>query len=161
MHGDLHEVMRRIIDRSLIGEATAEEQRELGEHLRECGACQQYAEDGRRAIAGLGGFSFAANVGLERRVMAALAVRARQLNAVELSQQRIVRSCVAALVLTVVGSIGGWLAGDLLEAVFHVARGNAQTGVLAFWVLPSWGFTLLLPLVLLLSGRAREKGSVR
>jgi predicted anti-sigma-YlaC factor YlaD len=161
MHGDLHEAMRQIIDRSLTGEAMAEEQREVGEHLRECEACRQYSEDGRRAIAGLGGFSFAADVGLERRVVAALAVRARQLEAAQISRRRMVRSCVAALVLTVVGSVGGWLAGDVLGAVFHVARGNAQTGVLAFWVLPSWGFTLLLPLVLLLSGRAREKGSVR
>jgi predicted anti-sigma-YlaC factor YlaD len=165
MHGDLdsdrHGAMRRMIDRSLAGEATAEEQQSLREHLRECGACQQYADAGRRAVAGLGGFSFAAGPGLERKVMAALAVRARQLESTELSRRRIVRSCVGALVLTVLGSIGGWMAGDLLVGLLHLARGQTQAGVLALWVLPSWGFTLVLPLVLLLSARsARQKGRV-
>jgi hypothetical protein len=93
--------------------------------------------------------------------MAALAVRAAQLEAAQLSRRRIVRSCVAALVLTVLGSMGGWLAGDLLAAVLHLARGQTQAGVLAFWVLPSWGFTLLLPLVLLSARSARQKGSAR
>jgi predicted anti-sigma-YlaC factor YlaD len=158
MHTDGHEVMRERIDRSLAGEATDEQL--LREHLGECEACRQYAEDGRRAIAGLTGFVFAADPLLEEKVVAALAARARQLERTRLSRRQIVQSCVAALVLTVVGSIGGWLAGDLLAAALHLARGQAQTGVLALWVLPSWGFTLLLP-VLLYVRSARQKGSVQ
>ena len=154
-----HEAMQQMIDRSLAGDATVEEQQLLREHLRDCAGCQQYTDDGRRAIAGIGGFSFAADAGLERKVLVALAVRAAQLDAAQFSRRRIVRSCVAALVLTVLGSIGGWLAGDLLVAVLHLARGQTQAGVLALWVLPSWGFTLLLPLVLLLARSARQKGS--
>jgi predicted anti-sigma-YlaC factor YlaD len=161
MHSDRHGEMREMIDRSLAGEATADEQQRLREHLGECGECRQYAEDGRRAVAGLGGFSFAAEPELQAKVMASLEVRARQLETTQLSRRRIVRSCLAALVLTVLGSIGGWLTGDLLVAVLHLARGQTQAGVLALWVVPSWGFTLLFPLVLLLARRAaRQKGSV-
>ena len=160
MHSDEHEAMRTMIDRSLAGEATDADEQRLREHLGECSECRRYAEDGRRAVAGLSGFSFAAGPQLQAKVMASLGVRARQLEA-QLSRRRMVRSCLAALVLTVLGSIGGWLTGDLLGAVLHLARGQTHAGVLALWVLPSWGFTLLFPLVLLLSGRAaRQKGSV-
>lgn len=157
---DRHEAMRQIIDQSLAAEISTEAQRSLSGHLRNCAACRQYAEDERRAIAALGGFSFASDPGLEAKVMASLAVRARQLEAAQLSRRRIVRSCLAALLLTALGSIGGWFAGDLLVAILHLARGQMQAGVLALWVLPSWGFTLLFPLVLLLARRTREKGSV-
>ena len=79
----------------------------------------------------------------------------------ELVSDKVPNPGLAALVLTVLGSIGGWLTGDLLVAVLHLARGQTQASVLAFWVLPSWGFTLLFPLVLLLARRAaRQKGSV-
>jgi predicted anti-sigma-YlaC factor YlaD len=160
MHSDRHGAMREMIDRSLAGEATDAEEQRLREHLGECGECRQYAEDGRRVLEGLGGFLFATEPGLQSKVMASLAPRARQLEAAQIGP-RMVRSCVAALVLTVLGSIGGWLTADLLVAVLHLARGQTQAGVLALWVLPSWGFTLLFPLVLLLARRAaRQKGSV-
>jgi predicted anti-sigma-YlaC factor YlaD len=161
MHSDRHDAMRQIIDRSLAGEASAQEQHTLNEHLRDCAVCRQYAEDGRRALAGLGGFSFAADSALEAKVMAALTVRARQLEAAELSHGRIVRICLAALLLTILGSLFAWNLGTPLATALHLQPGKAQTGVLALWLVPSWAFALLFPIVLLLAGRsARQKGSV-
>jgi predicted anti-sigma-YlaC factor YlaD len=73
MQADIHNLMRHLIDKSLVGEASPEEQQMLREHLRGCAQCDKYASDGRRAIAGLGGFSFAANPDLQAKVCAALA----------------------------------------------------------------------------------------
>lgn len=165
MHTDRHNAMREIVDRSLAGEASAEEQQRLREHLRECAACQQYAEDGRRAIAGLGGFSFG-DIGqegrrLEEKVVAALITRAQQLDAAQLSRRRFVRSCLVALLLTVAGTLVALQAGGPLAAILHLPPADTQVGVLALWVLPSWVFTLAFPCVLLLFGRAaHRKGSV-
>lgn len=158
---DPHKAMRQIIDRSLVGEASPQEQQELRKHLPECAACQKYASDSRRAIAALGGFSFAANADLQAKVFAALAERAQQLEAAQPGRRRIVRTCIIAFLLTIVGSFGAWHVGNPLAVVLHLEPAQARTGVLALWVLPSLCFSLLLPVVLLLSARsANTKGSV-
>jgi hypothetical protein len=161
MQADLHNAMRRIIDRSLVGEASPQEQQSLLEHLRGCPQCDTYASDSRRVIAGLGGFSFAATPDLQAKVFAALAQRAQQLEAAQPSRRRIVRICIFALLLTIVGSFGALQAGNPLAVVLHLEPAEAQAGVLALWVLPSLCLSLLLPVVLLLSSRsAKSKGSV-
>ena len=91
MQTDLHDAMRHIIDSSLVGEASAQEQQELRKHLLECAACQKYASDSRRAIVGLNGFSFAADPGLQAKVHAALDLRIQQLQAAQPNRQRIVQ----------------------------------------------------------------------
>ena len=78
LHPDLHQAMRQIVDKSLVGEASPDEQQTLRKHLLACDACQKYASDSRRAIVSLGGFSFASfatDPGLQDKVHAALAVR--------------------------------------------------------------------------------------
>ena len=161
MQTDRHQSMRHIIDRSLAGEISSREQQSLREHLHACAACQKYAEDSRRAVAGLGGFSFAANPDLQEKVFAALAQRAQQLEAAQPGRQRIVRTCIVALLLTVVGSLAALHLGGPLAGLFNLQPSPAQAGVLALWVLPSLCFSLLLPLVLLLSARStKTKGSV-
>jgi anti-sigma factor RsiW len=161
MQTDLHESMRQLIDRSLAGEVSPTEQHSLREHLHECAACQKYADESRRAIAGLGGFSFAANPDLQGKVLSALAERAQQLEAAEPGRRRIVRTCIIAFLLTFVGSLAALHLDGPLAGLFHVEPSQAHTGVLALWALPSLCFSLLLPLVLLLSARpAKAKGSV-
>src|SRR5258708_10046148 len=105
MQTDRHQSMRHIIDRSLEGEISPREQQSLREHLHACAACQKYADDSRRALAGLGGLSFAANPDLQAKGFAALAQRAQQLEAAQPGRRRIVRTCIVALLLTVVGSL--------------------------------------------------------
>jgi anti-sigma factor RsiW len=161
MQTDLHKSMRQLIDRSLAGELSPTEQHSLREHLRECAACQKYADDSRRAIAGLGGFSFAANPDLQAKVFAALAQRAQQLEAAQPSRRRIVRTCIIALLLTVVGSLAALHLGDPLAGLLHLGPAETQVGVLALWVLPSLCFCLFLPALLLLPARSTNtKGSV-
>jgi predicted anti-sigma-YlaC factor YlaD len=161
MQTDLHQSMRHLFDRSLAGELSSTENHSLHDHLHECAACQKYADDSRRAIAGLGGFSFAANPDLQVKVFSALAQRAQQLEAAQPARRRIARTCVIAFLLTIVGSLAALHFNGPLAGLFHLEPSQAQAGVLALWALPSLCFSLLLPLVLLLSARsAKAKGSV-
>jgi anti-sigma factor RsiW len=161
---DPHQAMRHIIDKSLVGEASPVEQQALRKHLLACAACQKYASDSRRAIVSLSGFSFApfaTDPGLQAKIHAALDTRAQQLHATQPSRRRIAQVSIAALLLTIVGSFGALHVGSPLGALLHLDPAAAQSGVVALWVLPSLFFSLLLPVVLLLSARsAKTKGSV-
>jgi anti-sigma factor RsiW len=162
---DPHQAMRQIIDKSLVGEASPQEQQELRKHLLACAACQKYASDSRRAIVSLNGFSFApfaTDPGLQAKVHASLDLRAQQLQATQPGRRRIAEVSILALVLTIVGSFGALRFGSPLAALLHLEPAQMQTGVVALWVLPSLCFSLVLPLVLLLSARSTNaKGSAR
>jgi anti-sigma factor RsiW len=162
---DPHQAMRQIIDKSLVGEASPQEQQELRKHLFACAACQKYASDSRRAIVSLNGFSFApfaTDPGLQAKVHASLDLRAQQLQATQPGRRRIAEVSILALVLTIVGSFGALRFGSPLAALLHLEPAQMQTGVVALWVLPSLCFSLVLPLVLLLSARSTNaKGSAR
>jgi anti-sigma factor RsiW len=164
MQADLHNAMRHIIDKSLVGEASAQEQQSLREHLRACAQCETYADDGRRAIAGLSGFSFApfaTDPGLQAKVHAALDLRAQQLQTAQPGRRRILQVSIAALLLTIAGSFGALHIGNPLAAIFHLAPAQAQAGLFTFWIAPSWCFALLLPVLLLVSARsASRKGQI-
>ena len=161
MQTDLHDAMRHIIDKSLVGEASAPEQQELRKHLLECAACQKYASDCRRAIVSLSGFSFAADAGLQAKVHAALDLRMQQLQATQPNRQRIVRISIVALLLTIVGSFGALHLGDPLAAALHLPLAQAQAGLFTFWIAPSWCLALLVPVLLLVSARsANKKGQI-
>jgi len=161
MQTDLHQSMRHLIDRSLAGELSSTEHHSLRDYLHACAACQKYADDSRRVIAGLGGFSFPANEDLQAKVFAALAQRAQQLEAAQPARRRIVHTCIAALLLTIVGSLAALHLGNPLAGLLHLEPAKTQTGVLALWVLPSLCFCLFLPALLLLPGRSmNKKGSV-
>jgi anti-sigma factor RsiW len=161
MQTDLHNDMRQIIDKSLMGEASPQEQQALRKHLLACAACQKYASDSRRAIVSLNGFSFAADPGLQSKVHAALDQRMQQLQATQPGRRRIVRVSIIALLLTIVGSLGALHIGSPLGALLHLEPAAAQTGVVALWILPSLCFCLFLPVLLLLRARSTNaKGSV-
>src|ERR1700733_11020357 len=104
MQADRHHEIRRIIDRSLEGAASLQEEQTLREHLLICAPCQEYLNASHRAIAGLGGFSFEVNPDLHRKVLAALTVRAQKLDSKRAGQKPMLWSFAAALVLTICGS---------------------------------------------------------
>ena len=161
MQTDLHDAMRHIIDSSLVGEASAQEQQELRKHLLECAACQKYASDSRRAIVGLNGFSFAADPGLQAKVHAALDLRIQQLQAAQPNRQRIVQVSIAAILLTIVGSFAALHLGDPLATLLHLPVAQAQAGLFTLWIAPSWCLALLVPVLLLVSaGSANRKGQI-
>ena len=163
MQADLHHAMRQLIDKSLAGEASPQEQHALGEHLRACAQCESYASHGRRAIAALSGFAFVPDPGSQEKIHAALALRAQQLQAAEPRTRmvRIIQITVAALALTIAGSFGAARLGNVLATLLHLPAAQAHTGLLTFWIAPSWCFALLLPVLLLVSARsANRKGQI-
>ncbi len=156
MSAERHLDFEQRIDRSLAGAAPAEEQRALAEHVRSCAACADYLSASQRAVAGLKGFSFEAGPGLNARVMAAARARAEELEA----RRRWIGLSVVALVLTVLGTvvdlrIGRWVAG-----FFGLPSVEVHHGLMALWILPSFGLLLLFPLLPLLAAR-RSGESVR
>ena len=159
MQVDCHQEIRYIIDRSLVGAASSQEEQTLREHLPSCVACQGYLKASHQAIAGLGGFSFAVNPDLHRRVLAALTLRAQQLETTRVPQRPMLWSYLAALVLTVAGSFTAARFSGLAGAVFHIDPEPLHIGLLALWIVPSLCFCLLFPVLHRLSvGWTNEKG---
>jgi anti-sigma factor RsiW len=153
-----HAPFCHIIDKSLAGAATPKEEHTLREHLATCAECSEYLEASHRAIAGLDGFRFEADSALESKVLASLAARAHHLEVKQHGQLR-GWSWLAAVALTVMGSLAALLLGGVAAPVFHVQPAQFQVGVTAFWIVPSF-FVCLLFLVLpaASSSRSNEKG---
>jgi hypothetical protein len=159
MQIDRHQEIRHIIDRSLVGGVSLQEEQTLREHFLTCAPCQEYLNASQRAIAGLGGFSFEVNPDLHDKVIAALAARAQQLETNRIKQRPMFWSYVAALVLTVAGSLAAAQFSGLAVAVFHLQPAPLHFGLLALWIVPSLCFCLLFPILHRLSaGWMNEKG---
>jgi hypothetical protein len=159
MQIDRHQEIRHIIDRSLVGGVSLQEEQTLREHFLTCAPCQEYLNASQRAIAGLGGFSFGVNPDLHDKVIAALAARAQQLETNRIKQRPMFWSYVAALVLTVAGSLAAAQFSGLAVAAFHLQPAPLHFGLLALWIVPSLCFCLLFPILHRLSaGWMNEKG---
>jgi predicted anti-sigma-YlaC factor YlaD len=159
MQVDRHQEIRHIIDRSLVGAASSQEEQTLREHLPSCAACQGYLKASHQAIAGLEGFSFEVNPDLHGRVLSALTLRAQQLETTRVQQRPMLWSYLAALVLTVAGSFTAARFSGLAGAVFHIDPEPLHIGLLALWIVPSLCFCLLFPVLHRLSvGWTNEKG---
>ncbi len=157
MRMDDHEKAREGIDALLVSGLTPEEERTLRVHLDACAPCSEYLEQSHRAIAGLSEFSFEVDPRLQQNVRTAITWHAAQLESAEPGRLRGVASFLLALMLT--GA--GWLAvsrlGSPVAAALHVQFEQVQFGLIAFWVVPSLGFTLLLPFLPSLSARWMDK----
>jgi hypothetical protein len=151
MKTDPHATIRDIIDKTLAGGASPEDEPSLREHLPTCAPCQEYLGAGSRVIDGLGGFSFDIDPGLEQKVLWSLSVRAQQLETAQFHRRRIVWSCGGALVLLVTGSFLALELGHLVAASLNLPLMQVQRLLLALWVLPSLCLSLLFPVLPLLS----------
>jgi hypothetical protein len=159
MQVDRHQEIRHIIDRSLVGAASSQEEQTLREHLLTCFACQEYVKASHQAIAGLGGFSFEVNPDLHGKVLAALTLRAQELETKRVEQRPMLWSYLAAIVLTVAGSFTAARFSGLAGAFFHIEPERLHVGLLALWIVPSLCFCLLFPVLHRLSvGWINEKG---
>ena len=154
MSAERHEDFEQRIDRSLAGAGTLEDERLVEEHVRSCSACAEYLSASRRAVAGLKGFSFEAGVGLNARVMAAVRERAEQMEA----RRRWVRLSVVALVLTVLGTVVDLQVGRWAAGFFGLPSIAVHHGLMALWIVPSFGLLLLFPVLPLLAAKRQEKG---
>ncbi len=149
MGSDGHESFRHMIDETLAG--PVQQEQSLREHLQSCAACQEYLAASNRVIAGLGGFSFAVDPGLNAKVSASLRLRAQQIEATQPGRRRLVLSCILALMLTAVGSLFDLRLSSLIASVFDIQRVQVQHGLIAFWIVPSLFLLLLFPVLPLLS----------
>jgi hypothetical protein len=150
MQADDHAIMRDVIDKTLAGSVLPEEEQSLREHLPACAECQEYLDAGTRVLAGLGGFSFEVNPGLQAKVLASLKVRAEQLEAAQPSRRRMAWGCIGAVVLLVMGSAVASQFGNLAAGLLHLQPMQVQRVLIAVWVVPSLCFALLFPLLPLL-----------
>jgi predicted anti-sigma-YlaC factor YlaD len=153
MQTDGHELICRLIDKSLAGDISGEEEQSLRQHLHTCPACEQYLDASSRAIAGLGEFAFETDPGLPDKIVAALTVRAAQLETRRLSHRQLAWSYVAALVLTLAGSFAAMQLSDRFAAALSVTHLQVQLGLIAIWIVPSVCFCLFLPTLPLMSKR--------
>ena len=153
-----HEPVCHIIDRSLAGAASLAEERTLHEHLAICVPCSEYLEASQRAIAGLGGFSFDVDPGLQEQVLAALARQPSRLR--EDTSLPLWRNRLAALLLTVVGSFATWRFASATASALHLQTAQVQFGLVWLWIAPSVCVSLLF-LLLPVSAASwiHEKGS--
>ncbi len=153
MQTDRHESICHLIDESLAGEISGQEEQSLRKHLLTCAACRQYLDASNRAIAGLGGFAFETDPNLPDIISAALTLRAAQLESQQLSHRQLAWSYVAALVLTLAGSFAAMQLDDRFATVFSATHQQVQLGLIALWIVPSACFCLLLPTLPLMSKR--------
>jgi hypothetical protein len=153
MQTDRHESICHLIDQSLAGKISSQEEKFLRQHLLACAPCQQYLDASHRAIAGLGGFAFETDPGLSDRIFAALAIRAAQLETQRLSHRKLAWSYVAALILTLAGSFAAMQLSDRFATAFSATHQQVQLGLIAIWIVPSVCFCLLLPTLPLMSKR--------
>ena len=153
MQTDSHESICRLIDKSLAGGISGQEEQSLRQHLLMCSACQQYLDASNRVIAGLGEFSFETDPNLSDKIVAALTNRAAQLETHRLSHRQLAWSYVAALILTLAGSFAAMQLGDRLAGAFSATPQQVQLGLIAVWIVPSVCFCLLLPTLPTMSKR--------
>jgi predicted anti-sigma-YlaC factor YlaD len=158
MRAERHEDFEQMIDRGLAGAGTPEEESLLGAHVGECVACEEYLSASRRAIAGLNGFAFEAGPALNARVVAAIRMRAEQMEARRASARRWVGMSVVAVVLTVLGSVVDLRVGHWAAGFFDLRPMEVRQGLLALWIVPSFGLLLLFPILPLLAGKTYGKG---
>jgi len=153
-----HEEFEARIDRELAGAGTAEEARLVEEHVASCAGCAEYLSASQRAVAGLKGFSFEAGIGLNARTMAAVRARAAEMEGRRENVRRWVGLGVAALVLTVLGTVVDLRVGRWAAGLFGLPLIEVHHGLMALWIAPSFGLLVLFPLLPLLSAKGYGKG---
>ena len=132
MQPESHETICHMIDKSLIGTASLNEEQTLREHLVTCDDCEKYLDASKRAIASLGGYTFTVDPGMQERVMASLALPLAK--PVPLGWSRL-----AAVLLTLAGSFAVTRLSTLAAAIIGVAPEPLHRGLIAVWIAPSVG----------------------
>jgi hypothetical protein len=153
MRSDDHESFQRRIDETLADDVAVGEEESLREHLQSCTQCQEYLAASTRVIASLGGFSFDVDPALQEQVCAAISLRAQQIESGHPSRRRMAWICMTALVLSGAGSFIDLQFGGLIASVLDMQRTQMRHGLVTFWILPSFCFLLLFPILPLLSRR--------
>lgn len=158
MSGERHERFEELLERGMGAALSAEEERALAEHVAGCAGCREVAGENERAIAGLKGMSFEAGPTLNAKVMLAVRVRAEEMEMRGERRRHWVRVGMLAVALAVVGSVADLWVGRLAAALFELPAGVVREGLMAVWIMPSFGLLLLFPLMPLLAGERPGRG---
>jgi anti-sigma factor RsiW len=139
-----HPSFRGLIDKSLAGATTPQEEQTLRQHLAACAPCAEHLYATRRVVAGLEGFSFALGPALDSKVLAAVALRAQQLETSRIRRRQMGWGGLVALLLTILGSLVASRLGSLAAPALHLDPAQMRLGLTAFWITPSVFVCLLL-----------------
>jgi anti-sigma factor RsiW len=156
-HPSSHPSICALIDKSLAGAASPQEEQSLREHLASCAPCAEHLEATRRVVAGLEGFSFALGPGLDHQVLAAVALRAQQLETSRIRRLQMGWGSLLALLLTAAGSFAASRLGSLAAPALHLDPAQMRFGLAAFWITPSLFICMLLLLLPTLHGSLSNK----
>ena len=146
-HRSSHPSFCALIDKSLAGAASPQEEQTLREHLAACAPCAEHLEASRRIVAGLEGFSFDLGAALDGKVLAAVALRAQQLETSRIRRRQMGWGGLLALLLTAAGSFAASRLGGLAAPALHLDPAQMRLGLTAFWITPSLFICLLLLLL--------------
>ena len=143
---------RELIDRSFVEEVSESERHVIHDHIRDCDGCKRYVELTARTIRGLREFTFTSGPDSSAQVREILAHHTgtmRQHNV----QFKIWAAFVVALSMSFVGSALAYQMARRLALPMHFDTAQVQTGVLVFWLLPSFCSALCL-----LAARGENRG---
>lgn len=128
---------RELIDRSFVEEVSESERRLMHDHIRGCAECERYVELTARTIQGLRDFTFASEAdssALVSEIFAHHTATVRPHNV----QLKTWVAFAAALSMSFVGSALMYQVARFLAAPMQFDNAQLQTGVLVFWLLPSF-----------------------
>ena len=135
--------LRELIDRSFAEEISDGERQVIDDHIRHCEGCKRYVELTARTIRGLGAFTFRSETDSSAQVFAILAHQTGTMRHYNV-QFNICAAFAVALSMSVVGSALAYQVVKFLAAPMHFDNAQIQTGVLVFWMLPSFCSALCL-----------------
>jgi predicted anti-sigma-YlaC factor YlaD len=143
---------RDLIDRSFVEEVSESERHVIHDHIRDCDGCKRYVELTARTIRGLREFTFTSEPDSSAQVREILAHHTgtmRQHNV----QFKIWAAFAVALSMSFVGSALVYQMARRLAVPMYFDTAQVQTGVLVFWLLPSFCSALCL-----LAARGENRG---
>jgi predicted anti-sigma-YlaC factor YlaD len=134
---------RELIDRSFVEEVSEGERQLIHNHIRDCGGCKRYVELTARTIRGLREFTFTSEPDSSAQILEILAQRTKTMRQHNL-QFKIWAAFAVALSMSFVGSALVYHVTKRLAVPMHFDTSQVQSGVLIFWLLPSFCSALCL-----------------
>ena len=141
MEGDKR--FRELIDRSFVEEVSVGERQLIHDHIRDCDGCKRYLELTARTIRGLREFTFTSEPDSNAQVREILAHHTETMRQHNV-QLKVRAAFAAALSMSFAGSALVYQVAKFLTVPMHFDTAKVQTGVLIFWLLPSFCAALRL-----------------
>ena len=135
--GDVHELARSLIDRSLIEGLEPEQQRWLASHLAECIACARRADSTKAAVRAVKSVSVAAPRGLAALTKLRVREEAAKLEERRARSLALIAGCVVSWVAGVASAPLMWRLFEWFGTTLDLPRIVWQLGFLSWWLVPA------------------------